>query len=162
MSLGRERSRTISTTLLNPAATRVPTIASMPSGTGAKAAPPPARSYVHFASCFPTVIYNVFMHNNTLWSNSNAFSLIICKVCTEKENTSSWNSGPEKAMLEIPSELKFYKELFFGIYNKYWRKELPEVGCQVPTRHQGTPAPPGAPWWVVGSPAHLCCPSSGI
>ena len=32
--------------------------------------------YVHFTSCFLTVIYNVFMHNNTLWSNSNAFSLV--------------------------------------------------------------------------------------
>ena len=30
--------------------------------------------YVHFASCFPTVIYDVFMHNNDFWSNSNAFS----------------------------------------------------------------------------------------
>ena len=26
------------------------------------------------------------MHNNTLWSNSHAFSLIICKVYTKREN----------------------------------------------------------------------------
>ena len=49
---------------------------------------------VHFVSCFPTIIYNVFMHNNALWSNSNAFSLIICKVYTKRENAGSWNSGP--------------------------------------------------------------------
>ena len=42
------------------------------------------------------------MHNNALWSNSNAFSLIICKVYTKRENAGSWNSGPEKAMSELP------------------------------------------------------------
>jgi signal transduction histidine kinase len=36
-----------------------------------------------------------------LWSNSNAFSLLICKVYTKREIAGSWNSGPEKAMLEI-------------------------------------------------------------
>ena len=57
------------------------------------------------------------MHCNTLWSNSNAFSLIICKVYTKRENTDSWNSRPEKAMWRYlfctsPNELKFYRELF--------------------------------------------------
>ena len=51
---------------------------------------------VYFASCFPTIIYDIFMHNNAFWSSSNAFSLIICKVHTKRENTGSWNSGPEK------------------------------------------------------------------
>jgi hypothetical protein len=37
------------------------------------------------------------MHNNAFGSNSNALSLIICKVYTKRENTGSWNSGPEKA-----------------------------------------------------------------
>ena len=44
----------------------------------------------------------MFMHNNALWSNSDAFSLIICKVYTKRENAGSWNSGPEKAMSELP------------------------------------------------------------
>ena len=42
-----------------------------------------------FCIMFSTVIYSVFMHFNTLWSNSNAFSLIICKVHTKRENTGS-------------------------------------------------------------------------
>ena len=58
--------------------------------------------YIHFAPYFLTIIYNVFMLNNALWSNSNTFSLIICKVYTKKENAGSWNSGLEKAMSEIP------------------------------------------------------------
>ena len=41
------------------------------------------------------------MHYNTLWSNSNAFSLIICKVYTKRENTGTWNSGG-KNMSELP------------------------------------------------------------
>ena len=36
-----------------------------------------------------SLIYNVFMHNNVLWSNSNAFSLMICKVYTKRENAGS-------------------------------------------------------------------------
>ena len=42
------------------------------------------------------------MHNNAFGSNSNAFSLIICKVYTKKENTDSWNSGHEKTTSELP------------------------------------------------------------
>ena len=60
------------------------------------------------------------MHNNALWSNSNALSLIICKVYTKRENAGSWNSGPEKATSELlscttPNELKIYGELFLNI-----------------------------------------------
>ena len=55
-----------------------------------------------FCIMFSYFFYNVFMHNNALWSNSNAFSLIICKVYTKRENTGRWNSGPEKATSEIP------------------------------------------------------------
>ena len=54
-----------------------------------------------FCIRFHILIYNVPMHNNALWSNYNAFSLIICKVHTKRENTGSWNSGPEKATSEI-------------------------------------------------------------
>ena len=42
------------------------------------------------------------MQYNTLWSNSNAFSLIICNVYTKREIAGWWNSGPEIAMSEIP------------------------------------------------------------
>ena len=42
------------------------------------------------------------MHNNALWSNSNAFSLIICKIYTKRENVGNWNSGPKKPTLELP------------------------------------------------------------
>ena len=55
-----------------------------------------------FCIMFPTIIYNVFMHNNAFGSNSNAFCLIICKVYTKRENTGSWNSGPGKATSELP------------------------------------------------------------
>ena len=80
--------------------------------------------YVQCASCFLTVIYNVFIHNNSFWSNSNAFSLIICKVHTQRENSGSWKSGPEKAtsghlFCTTPNELKLHKG-FYGIFKKYW------------------------------------------
>jgi hypothetical protein len=60
------------------------------------------------------------MHNNALWSNSNAFSLIICKVYTKRENAGSWNSGPEKAyqrhlFCTSPNKLKLHGELFWNI-----------------------------------------------
>ena len=42
------------------------------------------------------------MHNNAFWSNSDAFSLIICKVHTKRDNTGSHNFGLEKATSEIP------------------------------------------------------------
>jgi hypothetical protein len=60
------------------------------------------------------------MHNNALWSNSNAFSLIICKVHTKRENTGSWNSGPEKAtsghlFCTTPNKLKLHEEFLWNI-----------------------------------------------
>ena len=75
---------------------------------------------VHFASYFPNIIYNVFMHNNTLWSNSNAISLIICKVYTKRENTGNWNSGPEKSMSEIPIlHISKWAEILWRIILEY-------------------------------------------
>jgi hypothetical protein len=64
------------------------------------------------------------MHNNAFWSNSNAFSLIICKVHTKRENSGSWKSGPEKAtsgylFYTTPNELKLYG-FFYGINEEYW------------------------------------------
>ena len=76
--------------------------------------------YDHFASCFPTVIYDVFMHNNAFWSNSNAFSLIICKVHTKRENSRSWKSGPGKAtsgylFCTTPNKLKLHGDFLRNI-----------------------------------------------
>ena len=74
-----------------------------------------------FASWFLTVIYYVLLNNNALGSDSNAFSLIICKVYTKRENTGSWNYGPEKAhqrylFCTSPKKLKFYGEYFWNIW----------------------------------------------
>jgi hypothetical protein len=60
------------------------------------------------------------MHSNAFWSISNAFSLIICKVCTRREKYGSWKSGPEKALsgylfCTTPKDLKLHRE-YFGIY----------------------------------------------
>ena len=57
------------------------------------------------------------MHNNAFWSNSNAFSLIICKVYNKRENSGSWKSGLEKAtsgylFCTTPNELKLYGDFF--------------------------------------------------
>jgi hypothetical protein len=59
------------------------------------------------------------MHNNAFWSNSNAFSLIICKVYTKRENSGSWKSGPEKAMsgylfCTTPNELKLHEDFLWN------------------------------------------------
>ena len=81
----------------------------------------PRRSIIRrFASCFPTVIYDVFIHNNAFWSNSNAFSLIICKVHTKRENSGSWKSGPEKAtsgylFCTTPNKLKLHGDFLWNI-----------------------------------------------
>ena len=75
---------------------------------------------MHFASCLPVVIYIVFMHNNAFWSNSSAFSLIICKVHTKRENSGSWKSGTGKAMsgylfCTTPNELKLHRDFLWNI-----------------------------------------------
>ena len=41
--------------------------------------PPCFDEQIYYDESMPP-IYDVFMHNNAFWSNSNAFSLIICKV----------------------------------------------------------------------------------
>jgi hypothetical protein len=60
------------------------------------------------------------MHNNDFGSNSNAFSLIICKVCTRREKSGNWNSEPEKApsgylFCTTPIGMKFHGELFWNL-----------------------------------------------
>jgi hypothetical protein len=53
-------------------------------------------------------------------SNSNAFSLIICKVCTRREKSDRWNSGPEKApsgylFCTTPNDLKLHEDFLWNI-----------------------------------------------
>ena len=118
-----------------------------------------ARWYIHFASCSPTVIYNVFMHNNAFWRNSNAFSLIICKVHTKRENSDSWKHGLGKAtsgylFCTTPNKLKLYGEFLWNI----WR-----ILEQISTRggHPGEDKTPGRAS-VVLTQANLRWPSSSI
>jgi hypothetical protein len=48
------------------------------------------------------LLFIIFLdHYNTVWCNSNAFSLLICKIHRKTEIADSWNSGPEKAISEI-------------------------------------------------------------
>ena len=61
------------------------------------------------------------MHNNAFWSNSNAFSLITCKVHTKRENSGRWKSGPGKAtsgylFCTTPNKLKLHGELLWNIW----------------------------------------------
>ena len=126
----------------------------------------PRPWYVHFASCLPTVIYNVFMHNNAFWSNSNAFSLIICKVYTKgggiwQLEIWTWKSYVRPPILHNSKQAETSQRFFI----KYMKNIGANKYQRGPTRwvaHLGTPGPPGAPWWVVLSPAHLRRPSSGI
>ena len=39
---------------------------------------------------------------------------------------------------------------FFCLEDNLGAKEVREGSPMGPTRHQGTPEAPGAPWWVVG------------
>ena len=39
---------------------------------------------------------------STILNPHQAFSLLICKIYTRREIAGNWNSGPEKAMSEIP------------------------------------------------------------
>ena len=111
--------------------------------------------YVHFASCFLAVIYNVFIHNNAFWSNSNAFSLIICKEHTKRENSGSWKSGPGKAtsghlFCTTPNELKLHGEflwIIWGILEPIntrgaTRWAQPTWACQGPQARTGGLCPP--------------------
>ena len=77
--------------------------------------------YVHFASCFLTIIYNVFIHNNAFWSNSNDFSLIIFKVHTKRQNSGSWKSGPEKTTTATYSAQLQMSWNFTRIFMEYLR-----------------------------------------
>ena len=61
-----------------------------------------------------------FIHNNAFWSNSNVFSLIICKVHTKRGNSGSWKSGPEKAtsgylFYETTKKLKLHEDFLWNI-----------------------------------------------
>ena len=51
---------------------------------------------------------------------------------------------PSYLFCTTPIELKLPKD-FYGIFNKYWSKQVPEEGHQVGITHLGTPGGPGAP-----------------
>jgi len=60
------------------------------------------------------------MHNKAFWSNFNAFSLIIYKVHTKRENSGSWKSGPGKAtsghlLCTTPNKLILYGDFLWII-----------------------------------------------
>ena len=61
------------------------------------------------------------MHNNVFWCNSNALSLIICKVHTKRENSGSRKFGPRKATSSYlfwttPNKLKLYGDFLWNIW----------------------------------------------
>ena len=62
-----------------------------------------------------------FIHNNAFWCNFNAFSLIIWKVYTKRENANSWKSGPGKAtsghlFCTTPNKLKLHRDFLSNIW----------------------------------------------
>ena len=83
-------------------------------------------------------------------TNSNAFSLIICKVCTKGENSGSWKYGPEKAtssylFCTTPNELKLHGDFFM--------EYLRIIGAN---NYQRGPTRWAQPTWVC--PGGLCSP----
>mgnify|MGYP005813414301 CR=1 FL=1 len=76
------------------------------------------------------------MHNNAFWSNSNAFSLIICKVYTKRENADSWNSGPGKAMSELPI-----------LHISKWAKTLWRIVLEYKKNTEANNYRRGPTWW---------------
>ena len=94
------------------------------------------------------------MHNNAFWSNSNAFSLIICKVHTKRENFGTWKSIPEKAtsgylFYTPPNELKLHEDFFVEYLrnigaNKHQRGAT--RWAQPTWARQGPQARPGGLW----------------
>ena len=88
-------------------------------------------------------------------SNYNAFSLIICKVHTKRENFDSWTSGPGKAtsgylFCTTPNEMKLLEDFFMEYLrnigaNKYQRWAT--RWAQPTWARQGAQARPGG-----------CCP----
>ena len=96
---------------------------------------------IMFTYCY----FLCFMHNNAFWSNSNVFSLVICKVYTKRENAGSWNSGPEKATSESPiMHISKWAENLQRIVLEY-KKIMEQIttggGHLVTTRHQGAQGP---------------------
>ena len=49
---------------------------------------------------------------------------------------------------EAQTQLNFL-EIFSGLEDTSWAKEVPEGGSEGSTTHLGTPGGPGAAWWVV-------------
>ena len=102
----------------------------------------------------PTVIYDVFIHNNAFWSNSNAFSLLICKVYMKRENAGSWNSGLDKEQIleTYSAQLQKYRnftEHVFEYIKNIERKKFTR-GPHPTHEGEGRALPPGcAPYLVA-------------
>ena len=77
------------------------------------------------------------------WSNSNVFSLIICKVYTKRENTVARILDLKKLrqrylLCTSPNELKFYGELFWKYKNtgeKNYQRGPPRCPLGIRARH---------------------------
>ena len=117
--------------------------------------------YVHFASCFLTIIYYVLYCYFTLWYNSYAFSPLFCKFHMKREIAGSWNSGPERGATEIAilHTSKWPKNLW-RIFLEY----IKNIGLRNtrggPTRRRqawGRALPPGRP-----PPPELVAPLAGL
>src|SRR3989337_567004 len=107
------------------------------------------------------VIYKVFDQYSTSWSISNAFSLLICKIYTKRENAGSWISGPEKAIAEIAIlHISKWAEISQRIILEYIKNTGPKIhwrrGARCP--HSTWVRPPGARPDVVWRP----WPTSGL
>ena len=102
----------------------------------------------------------------TLWYNTYAFSLLFYKVYMKKENTDSWNSGPERSKSERPI-LHISKSLenLQRIILEYIKNTGQRKYQRGPTRWPqawGVPCPLGMPLGLVGPLAGLRCPCSAI
>ena len=60
-----------------------------------------------------------------------------------------------------PNTTKLFGD-FSGPEDNLGAKEAPEGRSVGPTRHQGTPGGPGAPWWVVGPQGYVSSTASRL
>ena len=81
----------------------------------------------------------------------------------KRENAGSWNYGLEKEQIwetysaQLQKSWKVTKN-YFGIYKKYWAKEIPEGTHQEVTSQGGAPYPPGHAPMACGPPGRPLVP----
>ena len=81
----------------------------------------------------------------------------------KRENAGSWNSGLEKEQIWETYSAQLQKswkvtENYFGIYKKYWAKEIPEGTHQEVTSQGGATYPPGRAPVACGPPGRAPVP----